>query len=206
MSRWLTVLLLVAVMVAASVGSAAAYSALSIGGGSVVTDLSIEITVQTVDNVNGQQESVPVAQSKMIQVPGAAYIEHGGVFDPVTKPQRALAGILDIACNENDGAILDVYIDFKDSRSLMLLASIKMVVDNPETGTHLEQYLFTYTDDTSEGTAPWSGISASIPMENGYNQTFSLVATYKSGFTPDPSAFAGSNIRSNVMFLLKPVS
>ncbi|AMK13548.1 hypothetical protein AUP07_0494 [methanogenic archaeon mixed culture ISO4-G1] len=200
MSRWLTVILLAAVMAAASVGSAAAYSALSIDdGSSVVTDMSIEFTAQTTENVRGVQEAVPAASSRMIQVPAAAYIEHGGVYDPISKPQRTTTGILDIACDEVNGAILDVYIDFKDSRTLLLLSSITLTIGDGEPIS-----LFAYTDDTSEATAPWSGIRESIHVGNGYNQSFSITATYKSSITPDPSAFAGSNIRSNVMFLLKP--
>ena len=198
MTRSATLVLLIVVIVALSVGAGAAYVALSINNGNtVVTDMSITATAKTVE-YGGEFPKNITTQTKLIFIPTAEYErESGSIYDPVGYSHRVLTGTLDINCGDN-GAILDIWVNFWDTRSLMLMDSITFTYNNTN------YVMFNYETDTVEGSVPQSGLTTSIPVIDGYDQPFTITVMYKENVSPDPSAFAGANIRSNVMFLLKP--
>ena len=198
MSRGMTIVLLVAVIALVSIGVGAAYSATSSSGGNtIVTDMAFEATAKTVDT--GQDiANIPADSSKLIYIPGAQYVKHGSVWDPAHHPYRTLTGTVDIVCDVNNGAILDIWVDFKDIRSLTLIESIKFTYGG------VDYDMFLYGTDTVEEYAPQCGYTASIPVSNGTNQAFSITVVYKEDVTVDPGSYSGTNLKTNLMFLMKP--
>lgn len=181
-SRVAAVVVLVAVLAAASVGVAFAYTTIT---NSTDNSLSTESYIVAKDS-HGDTS---------IQIPAVRYLKAGtGVYLP-EQEGTVIEGTLEVK-GPSDTSKMRMWITMHDPMSWTVIQKITLIVDYDKE-SRVEKTCFDWGDIS---TTPQSGAATDvIPLADG-THTFRIIITYKGSLTVDPNTYS-QNLQSAIMFV-----